>query len=228
MSSLRKIVHPVQYQSGDRLQEERRSHQGMDRRRGADLNDVAGKVSLLFDHYAASQNRLNSHLGTVRLHFKSIRTREEALSNLKSRKRSLGSDIEKVEKKLAKMGPENKELMKVTAQLKEMRGEMEGLHIEVMNEEAAIGDFKRRTVREALGIKSGALLEMAEKLTIVAEISKLMLDEIPLQPTRPGMPRAEYYGFAKTESLLQEATRSIADVGFNRSVLQQASLDSPA
>lgn len=182
---------------------------------GPDLNDVVGKVSLLYDHYAAAQNRLNSHLSTVRLHFKSIRTREESLSELKSRKRSLGSDIEKVEKKLAKMGPENKELMKVTAQLKEMRGEMEGLHIEVMNEEAAIGDFKRRTVREALGIKSGALLEMAEKLTIVAEISKLMLEEIPLQPTQPGMPRAEYYGFAKTESLLQEATRCIADVGFS-------------
>ncbi|KAJ1024122.1 hypothetical protein NDA16_002961 [Ustilago loliicola] len=182
---------------------------------GPDLNDVVGKVSLLYDHYAASQNRLNSHLSTVRLHFKSIRTREESLSELKSRKRSLGTDIEKVEKKLAKMGPENKELMKVTAQLKEMRGEMEGLHVEVMNEEAAIGDFKRRTVREALGIKSGALLEMAEKLTIVAEISKLMLEEIPLQPTQPGMPRAEYYGFAKTESLLQEATRCIADVGFS-------------
>ncbi|GAC94283.1 hypothetical protein PHSY_001854 [Pseudozyma hubeiensis SY62] len=182
---------------------------------GADLNDVAGKVSLLYDHYAASQNRLNSHLATVRLHFKSIRTREEALANLKSRKRSLGADIEKVERKLAKMGPENKELMKVTAQLKEMRAEMQGLHIEVMNEDAAIGDFKRRTVKEALGIKSGALLEMAEKLTILAEVSKLMLDEIPLQPTRPGMPRAEYFGFAKTESLLQEATRSIADVGFN-------------
>ena len=181
---------------------------------GPDLNDVVGKVSLLYDHYAASQNRLNSHLSTVRLHFKSIRTREEALADLKSRKRSLGSDIEKVEKKLAKMGPENKELMKVTAQLKEMRAEMEGLHIEVMNEEAAIGDFKRRTVREALGIKSGALLEMAEKLTIISEISKLMLEEIPLQTTQPGMPRAEYYGFAKTESLLQEATRCIADVGF--------------
>ncbi|KAJ1570442.1 hypothetical protein NDA11_000758 [Ustilago hordei] len=182
---------------------------------GPDLNDVVGKVSLLYDHYAASQNRLNSHLSTVRLHFKSIRTREESLSQLKGRKRSLGSDIDKVEKKLAKMGPENKELMKVTAQLKEMRAEMETLHIEVINEEAAIADFKRRTVKEALGIKSGALLEMAEKLTIVAEISKLMLEEIPLQPTQPGMPRAEYYGFAKTESLLQEATRCIADVGFS-------------
>ncbi|PWY97940.1 hypothetical protein BCV70DRAFT_43370 [Testicularia cyperi] len=182
---------------------------------GDDLNDVCGKLSLLYDHYAASQNRLNSHLSTVRLHFKSVRTREEAFADLKARKRSLGSDIEKVEKKLAKMGPENKELMKVTAQLKDMRNEMENLRIEVMNEEAAIGDFKRRTVKEALGIKSGALLEMAEKLTILSEISKLMLEELPLQPTQPGMPRHEYFAYAKTESLLQEATRCIADVGFH-------------
>ncbi|KAN0064855.1 hypothetical protein ACQY0O_001912 [Thecaphora frezii] len=182
---------------------------------GADLNDVLGKLATVMDNYTASQNRYNAHLSTVRLHFKSIRTREEALADLKHRKRSLGSNIEKVERKLSKMGPENKELMKVTTQLREMRNEMEALRIEVMEEEAAIGDFKRRTAKEALGIKCGGLLEMAEKLIVVAEIGKLMLGEIPLTPTQPAMPRAEYYGFARTEQLLQEAARSIADVGFN-------------
>ena len=49
---------------------------------------------------------------------------------------------------------------------------------------------------------------------IVAEIGKLMIEEIPLEQTRPGMPRAEYYGASKTDQLLQEATRSLADVGF--------------
>lgn len=181
---------------------------------GDDLNDVVGKISLLLDHYSASQNRLNSHLSNVRLHFKSIRTREETYADLKSRKRSLGSDIEKVERKLSKMGPENKELMKITSQLKDMRSEMESLRIEVMNEEAAIGDFKRRTVKDALGIKAGALLELAEKTTILSEASKSMLDELSLYPTTPGMPRAEYMSYAKTEALLHEATRNIADVAF--------------
>ena len=181
---------------------------------GEDLYDVLGKLSVLFDHYSNAQNRLNSHLSTERLHFKSIRTREESLADLKSRKRSLGSNIEKVERKLAKMGPENKELMKVTTQLKEMRNEMESLRIELMQEEAAIGDFKRRTAKEALGLKCAGLLELAEKLTIVAQVGKLMLEEIPLHTTTPGMPRAEYLGFAKTELLLQDATRAIADVTF--------------
>lgn len=175
---------------------------------------MLGKLSLLFEHYTTAQTRLNAHLATIRQHFKSVRTREEALADLKARKRSLGSKIESVEKKLAKMGPENKELMKTTTQLKELRGEMESIRVELMQEEAAIGDFKRRTAKEAMGIKCGGLLEFAEKITVVAEIGKLLIEEIPLQQTKPGMPRDEYEGYPKTDQLMQEATRCIADVGF--------------
>jgi hypothetical protein len=41
-----------------------------------------------------------------------------------------------------------------------------------------------------------------------------MIEEIPLDYTHPGMPRAEYISASKTDQLLQEATRSLADVGF--------------
>lgn len=184
---------------------------------GEDLNDVLGKLSLLFDSYATSQTRLNAHLSTIRQHFKSVRTREEALADMRARKRSLGSKIESVEKKLAKMGPENKELMKTTAQLKELRGEMESLRVEVQAEEAAIGDYKRRTVKEAMGIKCGGLLELAEKLTIIAEVGKMIIEEIPMEQTHPGMPRTDYVGAMRTDQLLQEATRGLADVGFTPS-----------
>lgn len=181
---------------------------------GDDLSDVLSKMSLLLDNYSTAHTRLNTHLSTLRLHFKSIRTREEELANLKARKRSLASKIESVEKKLAKMGPENKELMKTTSTLKEYRSEMEGLNIELATEEAAIGDFKRRTTKEALGLKCGGLLEFAEKVTIIAEIGKMIIDEIPLDQTRPGMPRADYHSHGRTEQLLSEATRAISDVGF--------------
>lgn len=43
---------------------------------------------------------------------------------------------------------------------------MEDLRVEVQTEEAAIGDFKRRTAKEAMGIKCGGLLEFAEKMTV--------------------------------------------------------------
>ncbi|CAO1618638.1 unnamed protein product [Parajaminaea phylloscopi] len=181
---------------------------------GEDLSDVLSKLSLLFDHYTAAQTRFDSHLATLRLHFKSIRTREEGLADLKAKKRSLASKIESVERKLAKMGPENKELMKTTSLLKEHRSEMENLRVEVTAEEAAIGDFKRRTAKEAMGLKCGGLVELAEKMTIVGEVGKMIIDQIPLETTEPGMGRADYHGHARTEQLLQEASRSISDVGF--------------
>ncbi|PWN23904.1 hypothetical protein BCV69DRAFT_296213 [Microstroma glucosiphilum] len=181
---------------------------------GEELSDVLSKLSLLFDHYMGAQERLNSHLSTLRLHFKSVRSREEGLASLKSKKRALASKIESVEKKLSKMGPENKELAKTTAALKEYRGEMQSLTTEVVTEDLAIGDFKRRTAREAMGIKCGGLLEFAEKVTIVAEIGKMMIEEIPLDTTAPGVTRKHYTGHARTDQLLAEANRCISDVGF--------------
>lgn len=136
------------------------------------------------------------------------------MADLKAKKRSLASKIEGIEKKLAKMGPENKELMKTTSLLKECRSEMEGLKIDVLAEEAAIGDFKRRTTKEAMGLKCGGLIELAEKMTIVGEVGKMIIDQIPLDTTKPGMARASYHGHARTDQLLQDASRSVSDVGF--------------
>lgn len=56
----------------------------------------------------------------------------------------------------------------------------------------SLGDFKRTTTREAMSLKLGALLELAEKTVVVGELGKLMLDEIPTERTEPGAPRAAY------------------------------------
>lgn len=41
-----------------------------------------------------------------------------------------------------------------------------------------------------------------------------MIEEIPLEYTKPGIPRAEYHGARNTDQLLQQATISLGDVGF--------------
>lgn len=56
----------------------------------------------------------------------------------------------------------------------------------------SLGDFKRTTTREAMSLKLGALLELAEKTVVVGELGKLMVDEIPTERTEPGAPRAAY------------------------------------
>lgn len=82
--------------------------------------------------------------GLLRAAYKRIREREEALSDLRSRRRTTGSKAETAEKKLAKMGPENKQLPQQTELLEMLRGQMRGMDTEIVNEESRIGDFKRQ------------------------------------------------------------------------------------
>lgn len=58
----------------------------------------------------------------------------------------------------------------------------------------SVSDAKRSITREALALKSGALLQLAEKTVVVAEITKLLVDEIPSDRTEPGHTRAQYEG----------------------------------
>ena len=64
----------------------------------------------------------------------------------------------------------------------------------VVNEDARLGDFKRESVREALGLKLGAMLEWSEKQSIIAEMCKLLVAEVPTERTPPGSARAQYKG----------------------------------
>ena len=60
----------------------------------------------------------------MRTCYKRVRQREEGLSELKRRRRETGSKAEAAEKKLAKMGPENKTLPQQTELLERLRHEM--------------------------------------------------------------------------------------------------------
>ena len=105
---------------------------------GDDFADVMPKIALLYENYARAQMRFNYFVSTMRLHLKSVRAREESFVELKNRRRALQNKIESVEKKLARMGPENRDLAKVTGSLKEMRSDMEVMRNEVISEDAAI------------------------------------------------------------------------------------------
>ncbi|WFD23650.1 hypothetical protein MEQU1_002344 [Malassezia equina] len=181
---------------------------------GDDLEDVLPKVAFLYEHLSRAEARYNYYVSTMRLHLKSIRTREEKYAELKGRRRTLIAKIEGIERKLSKMGPENKDLAKVTSSLRELRSDMEVLNNEMAHEEAALGDYKRRTVAEALSLKSGGLMELAEKSIVVAESCRLLVEEIPLQPTMPGSQRAPYRNEARTNRLLQEAVRQLESIHF--------------
>lgn len=60
--------------------------------------------------------------------------------------------------------------------------------------EAHLSDHKRVALKGALSLKFGGLLELAEKATIVGELGKLLIEEIPLETTPPGYGRGPYHG----------------------------------
>jgi hypothetical protein len=65
-------------------------------------------------------------------------------------------------------------------------------------------------MKEALSIKFGGLEELGEKMCIIGELGKLLLEEIPLEETPPGYGRARYTGYDKTENAVNEATKCVS------------------
>lgn len=66
------------------------------------------------------------------------------------------------------------------------------LCVQLINEEARLGDEKRRIARDALALKLGALLELGERQTVVSEMSRVLVSEIPQDKTEPGQNRVYY------------------------------------
>ncbi|GAA5843128.1 hypothetical protein JCM11251_003938 [Rhodosporidiobolus azoricus] len=182
---------------------------------GPDLGDVLTKLCTLYDWLAKAELQACEHQGSSRLKFKEIRTKEENLSTLKKSRDSLAGRIDAQERKVSKMKEENKDLPNARQRLNDMHQEMIGLENTVLTEESRLGDFKRSATREALSLKLGAMLELAEKTVIISELGKLIVDMLPMDVTEPGQQRAYYEGHQRTEELLGEAQRCLQDVVFN-------------
>ncbi|KAF5354011.1 hypothetical protein D9756_006915 [Leucocoprinus leucothites] len=179
---------------------------------GDDLGNILSASTTIITHFTSAVSQYASHGHTMREQLKAIRTREEQLDDLRRRRRGVMSKADSAEKKLQKMGPEHKNLMQQNDTLNRLREEIRGLDVEIMREEAAIGDFKRAATRSWMGLKFGGLLECCEKGVIVGEYGKLVVSEVPEDETQPGLPRNPYFSHAKIESLLAESHRCVNEV----------------
>ncbi|KAH9896925.1 hypothetical protein C8Q73DRAFT_664591 [Cubamyces lactineus] len=182
---------------------------------GEDLADTLTASTTLLLHFSSALAAFASHEIAVREHMKAVRSREEALDEMKRRRKSVFNDAEAAERKLSKMNPDNKNLQQQTDLLNRLRDEIRAMDTDIMTEEARLGDFKRTSARNWMGLKFGGLLECCEKGAILGELGKLVISEIPLEPTQPGLPRPYYTGHARTEFLVAEAARSLADVYYS-------------
>lgn len=96
------------------------------------------------NYFSAALNVYAERQVSLRGSYKKIRDREEELMELRSQRRSTGSKAESAERKLSKMGPENKGLVGQTELLERLRQEMRSMDTDIVKEETALGDFKRQ------------------------------------------------------------------------------------
>ncbi|KIJ40998.1 hypothetical protein M422DRAFT_48793 [Sphaerobolus stellatus SS14] len=182
---------------------------------GDDLGDVLSHACGMYTHIAAALNNFANHQSAVRSHLKSIRTREEQLDELKRKRKNVAAKADTADKKLSKMSGEHKNLPAQTDLLNRLRDEIRQLDTDILVEEARLGDFKRSSTRNFMGLKLGGLLEFGEKATIIGELGKLLIEEIPLDPTPPGQSRAFFQAHTQTANFAAEATRCVGEVVFN-------------
>ncbi|KZO91214.1 hypothetical protein CALVIDRAFT_362283 [Calocera viscosa TUFC12733] len=181
---------------------------------GADLGDILSRSRDLLSHASIAFGRFAEHEGAMRAMLKGIRTREEALDDAKKRRRNLIGKAEAAQKRLSKMGQENKQLQQQTELLSSLRHEIAQLDGFIYNEEAGIMDFKRRTTKDIMVLKFGGLSELAEKITIVGTLGKDLIEDIPLDATIPGQMRHPYGAFDKTRQTVEEAVRCVNSISF--------------
>ncbi|KAJ3827812.1 hypothetical protein F5880DRAFT_1699068 [Lentinula raphanica] len=177
--------------------------------------DTLSASTNLLTQYAAALSNYASHEHAIRDHMKGIRSREEALDELKRRRKALISKADAAEKKLSKMSPEHKNLGMQTETLNRLRDEIRSMDSEIMSDEASLSDYKRAKTKSWMGLKFGGLLECCEKGTIIGEFGRLIINEIPEETTQPGMTRTMYMNHQKVGSLLNDATRCVEEVAFS-------------
>ncbi|KAJ7234751.1 hypothetical protein B0H12DRAFT_154155 [Mycena haematopus] len=182
---------------------------------GDDLGDILNASTTVLAHWSAALAGYATREHTIRDHLKQIRTREEALDELKRRRKATLARADSAEKKLNKMGPEHKNLMQQTDTLNQLQAQIRQMDSEIMTEEAALGDFKRASARTLMGLKFGGLMECCEKGCVVAEVGRAIVSEISEEQTVPGMARAMYLGHQRTEQRIAEADRCVAEIVFS-------------
>ncbi|TRM59779.1 Eisosome component PIL1-domain-containing protein [Schizophyllum amplum] len=184
---------------------------------GEDLGDILGASTNLLSHFSAGLSQYASHEHAIRDHMKSIRTKEEALDDLKRRRKAVVSRADAAEKKLNKMGPEHKNLAMQTEQLNRLRDEIRGMDFDIMRDEAELGDAKRSVTKAWMALKFGGLQECCERGAIAADFGKKIIFEIPEIETQPGYPRPMYHGHQDVERHINDALRALSTVQFSTS-----------
>ena len=166
----------------------------------------------LLNHWVSSLASFAGQIGNVRECLKAVRAREEALAEMHRHSRSLKSKTDSAGKKLNKMTPRDKDFQQQRDILGNLRDQVRTLDIQIMDEEASLGGWKRIKAKEWMDILFSGLLGCSANGAVVATSCRAIIECVPTDTTQPGLPRAYYSGHSQVELLVAEAERTIRKI----------------
>jgi predicted RNase H-like nuclease (RuvC/YqgF family) len=112
---------------------------------------------------------------------KAVRTHEENLDSLRSRRKTVASKADSAERKLNRMDPAHKDAAAQSNLLEQLRDTIRELDSEIMTAEAKLGDLKRTATKAWMVLKFGGLEECCRKglVRFGSRICRLCLIRIP-------------------------------------------------
>lgn len=105
---------------------------------------------------------------------KAVRDREEALEELKRRRRTLFSKMEAADRKLASSS-KSKNLAEQQELSIRLREQVRVLDEDIVREESALRDYKRTKARAWMEIKFAGLMECCQKGRVACDFGKLVI-----------------------------------------------------
>ncbi|KAI8374987.1 Eisosome component PIL1-domain-containing protein [Choanephora cucurbitarum] len=140
-----------------------------------DLEDIVGdKLFRLLNKQVEVEQEFANKYQQYRHAIKSIRDKEEKLSDQREKKRSLQSRIQNLKKNSPK-----------SPKLTEFQRELDSLAKDTHESEMDLADFKRFALKEAFYLRFNAMNEYAQKTALIAGFGKYLTDLIEIEPTPP-------------------------------------------
>lgn len=105
---------------------------------------------------------------------KAVRTQEESLDRLKTRRKTVASKADSAERKLSRMDSSHKDALTQSNLLEQLRDTIRELDAEILIGEARLGDLKRTATKAWMILKFGGLEECCRKGLVCLDVSAVM------------------------------------------------------
>ncbi|KAB5590811.1 Eisosome component PIL1 [Ceratobasidium theobromae] len=174
-----------------------------------DLEDVSSHSANLFAQLSSALVCFASYGEQLSQRFEPVRERGQRLSALRMGRAYVGGKLDAAQKRVDKLKsnlkPKHHVYTACNDRLENLKKQAEQIDADIPVEEAAHEDCKRQAAREWLGRKFAEVVELSNKMRVIGEAGRRIVQEIPLGGSPLSDPRVSYTGRERTVALYSQA-----------------------